>query len=97
MTFLPDCNEKRVLARQERTGGDLRFEASGPAAGDCGRALGTAAIGGEPVVLDQIAVALDQSFAALWAARVFPWADHAGKIAGVDVAKPRVAADFDGA
>src|SRR5580658_1859214 len=34
---------------------------------------------------------------AVGASRVFPFADHAGEIAGVDVAKSGLAADFDGA
>ena len=74
----------------------MAFETRGPAAGDRGGTVRTVAIGGEAIILDQIAVALDQSFMALRAARVFPLADHAGKIAGVDVAEARLAADFDG-
>jgi len=78
-------------------GGDLAFEAGGPAAGDCSCTLRAAAVLGKEIVLDQVAVALDQRFVTSWAARVFPLANHAGKVAGVDVAKAGLAADFDGA
>jgi len=87
----------RSLARRERVGGDLTFEARGPVTGDWRCTLGAVAVGSEAVVFDQVAVALDQSFIALRAARVFPLADHAGKVAGVDVAKAGLATDFDGA
>ena len=46
-------------AWRERVGGDLAFEVGGPAAGDCGGAGGAAAIFGEAIVFDQVAVALD--------------------------------------
>ena len=92
-----DCNQKRALARQERTGGDLTFEAGRPATGNRGCTLGTMTVRCKPIVFDQVAVALDQSLVALRTARVFPLADHAGKIAGIDVAKSGLAADFDGA
>ena len=48
-------------------------------------------------MFDQVAVAFDQSFAAVRAARVFPLGDLAGEIAGIDVAEAGLAADFDGA
>src|SRR5580698_11504456 len=97
MTFLPDCNQKLALAWKERMGGDLTLEAGGPAAGDWGCAVGTVAVLGQAIVFDQVAVAFDQGFIAVGASRVFPFADHAGEIAGVDVAKSGLAADFDGA
>jgi hypothetical protein len=78
-------------------GSDLAVEAWGPAAGDCGGAVGATAVGGEAVIFDEIALALDQSLAALRTARVLPIADHARKIAGVDVAQAGLAADIDGA
>ena len=85
----------RALARQERRERrSTAFEVSRPATGNCRGAVGTAAIGRQAVVLDQIAVALDHSFAALRTARVFPLLDHAGKISSVNVAKAGSAADF---
>src|SRR5580704_12082623 len=94
--FLPDCKQKRSLARQERMGGDLACEAGGPATGNWSGTLGTVAIRGEAVIFDQVAVALDQRLLALRTARVFPRADQTGKIASIDVAKTRLAADFAG-
>src|SRR6266851_8970857 len=78
-------------------GGDLTFEAGGPAAGDRGGTFGAAAVFGEAVVFDEVAVTLDYGVVAVRTARVFPFADHAGKISSVDVTKARLAADFDGA
>src|SRR5258707_5892459 len=77
-------------------GGNLAFESRSPAAGNFGRAVGTAAILGEAIIFDQIAVALDQSFVALRAARVFPLANSSWEIAGVDISQPGFATDFDG-
>jgi len=56
---LSDCEQLRLIARQERTGGDLTLEVGGPAAGDWALAVGAVAIRGEAVVLDLIAVAFD--------------------------------------
>src|SRR5580704_319890 len=95
--MLLDCKQKRTLPRQERTGGNLTLEAGGPAARDRGCAVGTGAVGSQAVLFYQVAAAFDQSCMALRAARVFPGADHAGKIASIDVAEARLAADFDGA
>src|ERR1700722_15455220 len=92
-----DCNEMRPLLRQERARGDLTVEASRPASRNFRGTLGTTSLRGEAVTFDQITVALDQSFAALRAARVFPIANRARKIAGVEVAQAGVLADFDGA
>src|SRR5580692_3402646 len=41
-------------------------------------------------------MAFDQGFIAVWTACVFPFADPAWEIAGVNVAKSGLAADFDG-
>src|SRR5580704_1813527 len=72
-TILPDCKQMRALARQERARGDLAFELSRPATGNGRGAVRAAAIGRQAIVPDQIAVALNQSFAALRTARVFPF------------------------
>src|SRR4030081_3591291 len=77
--------------------GDLAVEVRGPAAGNLGGTLRTTALWSEAIVFDEIAVALDDCFATLRAARVFPVADHARQISGVDVAKSCLLADFDGA
>src|SRR5258708_33007981 len=76
---------------------DLPVEVGCPAAGNLGGAMGTTALGGKAIVLDQVAVPLDDRFATLWTTCVFPIADHARQISGVDVAKSRLPADFDGA
>src|SRR5580658_179488 len=92
-----DCNEMRPLLRQERARSDLTVEASRPASRNFRGTVGTTSLCGEAVIFDQITVALDQSFAALRTARVFPVADPTGKVAGVEVAQAGVLADFDGA
>ena len=74
---IPDCKQKPLLRGKKGREVIWPSKRVGPAAGDCGGALGAVAVWGEAVVLDQIAVALDQSFVALRAARVFPFADLA--------------------
>src|SRR4029077_21081605 len=69
---------------------------SGPAAGNLAGTAWALAVGGQAVVFDEISVAGDERFTALWAASVFPVADHAWKIAGVDVTQSGVLTDFRG-
>ena len=57
-------------------------------------AIGAATIGGQAVVFDEISVAGDEGFAALRAASIFPVTDHAGKIAGIDIAQSGGLTDF---
>src|SRR5277367_2942438 len=85
-----------ILARGEWAGGNLAFEFCRPAAGDFVLAFRAMAFGAQTVVLDQVAIALDQSVAAHGAASVFPRAYLAREIAGVDVAEAGLAADFSG-
>lgn len=75
---------------------NLAFEAWWPSAGNFGGAFRAAAFGGQAIVFYQVAVALYQSFVALRAAGIFPFADFAGKVSSVDVAEAGLAADFYG-
>src|SRR5580692_892484 len=82
--------------RQERVGGDLAIELCRPAAGDLCGAIWATALRGEAIVFDEVAVTFDESFAAIGAARVFPFADSSWKIAGIDIAQAGFAAYFGG-
>ena len=82
--------------RGERAVGDLAVEVRGPAARDLGGAARATAVGCEAVVLNEISVAADQSLAALRATRIFPRADPAGKIAGINVTQARRLTDVGG-
>ena len=55
------------------------------------------AVGGEAIVFDEVAAALNESIATVVAARVFVFPDHARQIAGVNKAQSRLLPDFDGA
>src|SRR6185369_16599835 len=57
----------------------------------------TFSFGGDGIRADQIAVSLDDRFAALRAACVLPGANTAGQIAGVDEMQSFLGADFRGA
>ena len=56
-----------------------------PVAGDFCLAFGAGAGGGEVVVVNLEATAFDQQLVAVGATGVFPFADLAGEVAGVDV------------
>src|SRR5579871_148750 len=86
-----------MFSGEERTIGELAVKLGGPAAGNLGGAARTGTLGGEAVILNEITVAADQRFPALRAARIFQRADHAGKIAGIDVAQSRGTSDLCGA
>src|ERR1700675_4952160 len=80
--------------RQERAGGDLAVKLRAPATGYGARAFGALAIGGIPVVLDLVAVALDESGCALRTARVLELTDPARQVPGIDEAKSGALADI---
>src|SRR5208282_841900 len=75
-------------------GGDLAVELGRPAAGDLGVASGATAFGRQAVIFDVVAVAGDDGLVATRAARVFPRADLAGKVAGIDVTETGLAAEL---
>jgi hypothetical protein len=77
--------------------GDLAVESWRPATGNLVRAARAAAIGGQAIIFDEVAVAADERFGALRAARVFVIADSARKISCIDVAQACLVADFGGA
>ncbi len=92
-----DCKQTCPSVRRERPGGDLTVELCGPPAGNLAGTTGAAAFGSQAVVLNEISVAADQRLTALRTTGVFPMADHAGKIAGIDVTQSGGKADFGGA
>src|SRR5262245_27165832 len=69
----------------------------GPHARDRCAAAGALALGGNVVRADEEAVPLDEGFLAAGAAGVFPGADLAGAVAGVDEVQPLLGADLGGA
>src|SRR5437762_7464874 len=75
---------------------NLAVELAAPAAGNGGGTARAAAIGGDAVIANEIAVPGDECVAARRAARVFQIADAAGQIAGVDVPQTVGAADGGG-
>src|SRR5205809_2373012 len=80
-----DCNQTRAAMRRERMVGDLALEFWCPPARNGRVARRAVSLRGEPIVLDEVAVALDQHFAAIVAAGVFEIADHARQVSGIDV------------
>src|SRR2546423_14976 len=77
--------------RQEGRRRPLSFESSAPASRDRRRAGGARAVGRNTVVLNQIAIAGDETLAARLAERVLEVADLSWKVARVDVPQTRVA------
>ena len=76
------------------TGADAFRAVRWPEAGNHHAATGTCAAGGDFVFMDQVAAAHDQGFAAAGAARVFPFAHPAGRIAGIDEVQPGFGPNF---
>src|SRR5256885_4503249 len=81
--------------RQERNSSYLPIKLGRPSAGQHRATPGTASFGGQMVVLDEIAVALDQRLAAVVTMCVFQISNQSGEITRVDVAKPRFFSNLD--
>lgn len=82
--------------RKERSAGNLTIKLRGPASGDLIRATRASALACQAVVLDEVAVAANQSFSAMRTVSVFATFDHPWKVSGIDVTEPSIAADFCG-
>src|SRR5215471_4657079 len=76
--------------------GDLAFKLPRPAAGDRGIAGWATALWSEAIIFNEIAVALDQQFAAVVTASIFQIANHSGQISGIDIFQARLLSDFGG-
>src|SRR5215471_8149401 len=76
--------------------GDLAFKLPRPAARDRGTAGGATALWSEAVIFNEIAVALDQQFAAVVTASIFQIANHSGQISRIDIFQAGLRSDFGG-
>src|ERR1041384_2117200 len=83
--------------RQERKCRPLAFERAAPASGQLRRASRTGAMFGEPILLNQIAVAGNQALAALLAVCVLEIADAPWQIPGIHIPQSLFTSDACGA
>src|SRR6187200_1971650 len=81
---------------QKRRRRYLAVELAPPSPRDCRAAVGTGTVGGQTIVLDEIAVPLDEHRATLVAPCVLELADTPGQIARVHVAQAVTPADLRG-
>src|SRR5437763_2188759 len=93
-TLAEDCNQTRAAMRRERMISDLPLELRRPTAGNGCVARWAASFWSETIILDEIAVALNQHFPAVVTTGIFQIADHSRQISGVNVFQARLLSDF---
>src|SRR6185369_7169008 len=86
----------RTVVRQKWERRPLSLEPCIPDAWNAGLAPGTATVGQQAVLLDEVSVPADDAFAAGAAMRVLQVADVSRRVACVDIPKSRAAGDIGG-
>src|SRR5580700_3588499 len=91
--LVENIDQPRFLPRQERPVGDLAGESWRPSAGNKRTAGETCSFGSQPIILDEVAISLDERDPALVTLRVLLIANHARQVSGINVFQACILSD----